>query len=143
MGDGPQRPVVEAAAAGIADHVRFAGALTDADLHSLLAAADWFVHPTRYEGSSIVTLEAMAHGLPVVTSNVGGHEEAVLHGETGFLVQPGDEVALREALRTLLDDGELRRDMGRRGRERYRALFTRTRNLQSWLRLLREGGVDG
>jgi len=98
VGDGPQRPVVEATAAGIADHVRFAGALPDADLHSLLAAADWFVHPTRYEGSSIVTLEAMAHGLPVIASAAGGLPDKIIDGRSGYLVAPGDSRALADAL---------------------------------------------
>jgi glycosyltransferase involved in cell wall biosynthesis len=73
--------------------------LGDDDLHSLYAVADWFVHPTRYEGSSIVTLEAMAHGLPVLASRAGGLPDKVDDGVTGFLVPPGDAEALGERLR--------------------------------------------
>ena len=100
VGDGPQRAAVEAAvtSAGLGEHVRFAGSLVDGDLHSLAEVADWFVHPTLYEGSSIVTLEAMAHGLPVIASNAGGLPDKVIDGTSGFLVPPGDAAALGEAL---------------------------------------------
>lgn len=100
VGDGPARMTLESAVrrAGIGDRVRFAGALPDADLHSLVAAADWFVHPTLYEGSSLSTLEAMAHGLPVIASKAGGLPDKVIDGETGLLVPPGDAVSLGHAL---------------------------------------------
>jgi len=100
VGDGPARSALQLAArrAGIGDRVRFAGALPDADLHSLIAVADWFVHPTLYEGSSIATLEAMAHGRPVIASRAGGLPDKVIDGKTGLLVPPGDAVALGQAL---------------------------------------------
>ncbi len=100
-GDGPARDTVlrALAEAGLGRHAVLAGRLGDADLHSLYAVADWFVHPTRYEGSSIVTLEAMAHGLPVLASRAGGLPDKVDDGVTGFLVPPGDAEALGERLR--------------------------------------------
>ena len=99
VGAGPQRAAVEAAvtSAGIGDHVRFAGSLADVDLHSIAEVANWFVHPTLYEGSSIVTLEAMAHGLPVIGSRAGGLPDKVHDGTSGYLVAPGDAAALAEA----------------------------------------------
>ena len=66
----------------------------DGVLHALYARADVFVHATRYEGSSLVTLEAMAHGLPVVATRAGGIPDKVVDGETGRLVAPGDVDAL-------------------------------------------------
>jgi glycosyltransferase involved in cell wall biosynthesis len=100
VGEGPALAGVRSAvaAAGIAERVRLAGSLPDADLHSLAAAADWFVHPTLYEGSSIATLEAMAHGLPVIASRAGGLPDKVRDGETGYLVPPGEIEPLAEAL---------------------------------------------
>ena len=62
------------------------------------AAADVFVHPTLYEGSSLVTLEAMAHGKPVVATRAGGLPDKVRPGETGWLVEPGASSALAGAL---------------------------------------------
>jgi glycosyltransferase involved in cell wall biosynthesis len=95
-GDGPERVAIERAVSrhGLQDHARLAGRLTDGDVHSLYAAADWFVHPTLYEGSSLVTLEAMSHGLPVIASRAGGLPDKVDEGVTGFLVPPGDTEAL-------------------------------------------------
>lgn len=124
VGHGPLRAAVEAAAAtaGITERVRFAGALSDADLHSLAAVADWFVHPTLYEGSSIVTLEAMAHGLPVIASDAGGLPDKVRDGETGMLVPAGDAAALGAALRrAAAADGIA---MGAAGRRRCEAHFS-------------------
>jgi len=96
VGDGPERAAVERAVeqAGLQRHAILAGRLTDSDLHGLYEVASWFVHPTLYEGSSLVTLEAMAHGLPVVASRTGGLPDKVHHGVSGFLVPPGDAEAL-------------------------------------------------
>ena len=100
VGDGPNRPELEAAIrnAGLGNRCRLAGFVAEEVKHGLLARADWFVHPTLYEGSSLVTLEAMAHGLGVIASDTGGLRDKVLDGETGFLVQPGDIDALSAAL---------------------------------------------
>jgi len=97
--------------------VRLAGRVGDGVLHALYARASAFVHATRYEGSSLVTLEAMAHGLPVVATRAGGIPDKVADGETGFLVAPGDVTALARALQELLDDPARARAMGARGRD--------------------------
>ncbi len=123
VGEGPLRSSNEGAAraAGIAEQTTLTGRLTDRDLHSLAAVADWFVHPTLYEGSSIVTLEAMAHGLPVIASAAGGLPDKVVDGESGFLVPPGDVDALSEALaRTGAVDA---RAFGQAGRRRCEETF--------------------
>ncbi len=100
VGAGPALARVDAAVgrAGIAGHVRLAGRLDDGDLHSLASVADWFVHPTLYEGSSIATLEAMAHGLPVIATRSGGLPDKVDDGRTGYLVEPGRAEPLAAAL---------------------------------------------
>ncbi len=114
-GDGPERPALEALAdaLGIADRVRFAGRRDD--VPDLLAAADVFVMPSRSEGLGIAALEAMAAGLPVVASAVGGLGEAVVDGRTGLLVPPDDPAALAAALGRLVDDGALRARLGAAG----------------------------
>lgn len=105
IGDGPFRRQLTAAvrAARLSRRVVLAGRVGDAGLHTWYEAADLFVHPTLYEGSSLVTLEAMAHRLPVVASTAGGLPDKVLPGVNGWLVTPGDvgalAVALREAAR--------------------------------------------
>jgi glycosyltransferase involved in cell wall biosynthesis len=88
---------------GLMQHVVFVGGLTDSELHSLYEEVDLFVHPTLYEGSSLVTLEAMIHRLPVVASAAGGIPDKVFPGRNGLLVPPGDVTALAQALRTALD----------------------------------------
>jgi len=102
IGDGPQRQMIEAAiaAAGIQDRCLLAGRVDEPLKHGLLASADWFVHPTLFEGSSIVTLEAMAHGLPVLGTRAGGLPDKVEAGVSGLLVEPGDVEELAAALRS-------------------------------------------
>lgn len=116
VGDGPERSTVERAAAeaGIGGSVLLAGRVEEPVKQGLLAIADVFVHPTRYEGSSIVTLEAMSHGLAVVATRAGGLPDKVLDGETGLLVDPDDESALAAALVSVVSAD--REAWGRAGR---------------------------
>jgi glycosyltransferase involved in cell wall biosynthesis len=97
-------------------HVVLAGRATDALLHALYERGDIFVHATRGEGSSLVTLEAMAHGLPVVATRAGGIPDKVVEGVTGRLVPPGDVPALAAALAELASDAGRRRAFGEAGR---------------------------
>jgi glycosyltransferase involved in cell wall biosynthesis len=80
--------------------------------------------PSHREGFGVVCAEAMAHGRPVVASDVGGLRDLVVHEETGLLVPPKDVEALRDALRRLLDDADLRRRYGEAGRARIAEHFT-------------------
>jgi glycosyltransferase involved in cell wall biosynthesis len=118
VGDGPDRPDVEAALAGSGELLG-----ERRDVRELLAGADVFVLSSLSEGLPLSILEAMAAGLPVVASAVGGIPELVVDGETGFLVPPGDPEALAEALRRVVADDELRRRLGAGGRERAEQLF--------------------
>jgi glycosyltransferase involved in cell wall biosynthesis len=124
-GEGPERAGLEALAAqlGIAERVRFLGRRED--IPQLLAACDVFALPSLYEGSSLAVLEAMAAGIPIVSSAIGGTEELIDDGRSGILVAPGDSEALAAALRRLLDDGELRKSLAGRARERVEAGLTR------------------
>ena len=100
VGDGPFRERLRTAIndMGLRDHVVLAGRLPDADLHAWYEAADLFVHPTLYEGSSLVTLEAMAHRRAVVATAAGGLPDKVRPGVNGWLVAPGDASALAAAI---------------------------------------------
>jgi glycosyltransferase involved in cell wall biosynthesis len=91
---------------------------------ALYAEADVFVLPTWREGFPNVVLEAMGAGLPVVATPVGAIPEAIVDGESGFLVPVQDADALTEALRRLVDDRELRLAMGRSARERAERVFS-------------------
>jgi glycogen(starch) synthase len=100
LGDGPYRAALESAVrnAGLTAHVRMPGRVPDSELHAWYEAADLFVHPTLYEGSSLVTLEAMAHRRAVVATTAGGLPDKVRTGLTGWLVPPGDASALAAAI---------------------------------------------
>jgi glycosyltransferase involved in cell wall biosynthesis len=93
------------------------------ELKELYRRASVFVLPTRSDCYSIASLEAMASGLPVVVSDVGGIEDIVAEGETGFLTKPNDGAQLRTALDALLEDAGRRRGMGNAGRKLVEARF--------------------
>jgi glycosyltransferase involved in cell wall biosynthesis len=118
VGGGPFRRRLEqiVASAGIAPHVLFTGRVDDPTLHAWYEAATRFVHPTLYEGSSLVTLEAMAHRRAVVASAAGGIPDKVRPGVNGWLVPPGDVGRLAGTLSGALGDTERLVDMGRAGR---------------------------
>jgi glycosyltransferase involved in cell wall biosynthesis len=106
---------------GVADRVRFAGALSDADLAETLAGSHVSAMPSRHEGFGIASLEGMAFGLPAVASAAGGARSLVTHGEDGFLVPPGGAGAVASALGTLATDRERLARMGRAARARFEA----------------------
>lgn len=126
VGDGRLRHVYEelVATLGIAGSVDFVGAVDDAARDRILARAAIFAMPSRLErkqdgeGFGIVYLEASAHGLPVVAGAAGGAVEAVVHQETGLLVDPTDHRAVAGALVLLLEDRDLAERMGRAGAAR-------------------------
>jgi glycosyltransferase involved in cell wall biosynthesis len=122
-GDGPERPACEAIAneLGISRRVRFLG--TRHDVPALLAAADLLVHPSLEEGFCNAIVEAMAAGLPVVATSVGGNPEAVVDGETGYLVPPRDAAALAEAITRVWSRADGGRAMGQAGSARARTEF--------------------
>jgi sugar transferase (PEP-CTERM/EpsH1 system associated) len=93
------------------------------DVPELMSAFDAFVLSSYSEGLSITLLEAMAAGLPVVATRVGGNAEIVLDGETGLLVEPRDATALAAAMGSMIDATARADDMGTRGRERVREHF--------------------
>jgi len=130
IGDGELRPQVERSIRelGLVDRVRLLGQRSD--IPQILAASDIFVLSSRWEGLPYTIIEAMMAGLPVVATRVGGVPELVEDGVTGFLVPPRDPDALAEALQKLIADPELRRRMGRAGREKALKEFTLDRMLR-------------
>jgi glycosyltransferase involved in cell wall biosynthesis len=123
-GGGPERARLEAEAAelGVDDRVSFLGRRDD--VPALLAAADAFVLPSRYEGTPLALLEAMAAGKPVVASAIGGVDEIVAPGESGLLVPADDPEALATTLRRVVAEPELRASLGEAARRRAEAEFS-------------------
>ena len=122
-GEGPLAAAVDQRAAPLRPHVVRAGRVDDALLHALYERCDVFVHATRYEGSSLVTLEAMAHARPVVATRAGGIPDKVVPGETGWLVDPGDVAGLAAALGESAQDAARRARFGRAGLARLEERF--------------------
>jgi glycosyltransferase involved in cell wall biosynthesis len=95
-----------------------------ADAVSLLTAFDVFVQPSLTEGISLSVIEAMAAGLPIIATSVGGNPEAVGYGEAGILVPPRDVEALTQAILSLERDADLRRRLAEAARGRVRTHFS-------------------
>jgi glycosyltransferase involved in cell wall biosynthesis len=108
------------------------------DLPEVLAASDVFAFPSLYEGLGGAAIEAMALGLPVLASDLPALREVVENGASALLVPPADPFALATALARLLDNEALRRRLGARGREIFRARFTLDRSQERMIELYRE-----
>ena len=110
------------------EFVSFVGRVDGAAKWELLASADIFVFPGyQPEGLPLVILEAMAAGIPVVTTDTGAIRDVVVDGVTGLVVGKRDPAGLAAAIRRLVDSPELRAELGRAGRARYLAEFTEER----------------
>lgn len=109
---------------GVEGCVTLLDAVKNTELTGFYQNSEVFVLPTYYEAFPKVVIEAMACGKPVVATKTGGIPELVSDGETGMLVPFGSPEAISEKLISLLEDGELRAAMGRRGRERVERMFT-------------------
>jgi glycosyltransferase involved in cell wall biosynthesis len=118
VGTGPYRREIEQAAArhGIVDRLILAGRASERDLHAWYEAASVFVHPTRYEGSSLVTLEAMGHRRAIVATRAGGLPDKVRPGINGWLVPPDDAESLAAALIETASAGDRLNVMGTQSR---------------------------
>jgi glycosyltransferase involved in cell wall biosynthesis len=122
FGSGPMaRDIMEAVRkSGAFEYEQVPGA-PDAEVQGYLSVADVFVQPSRYEGSSLTTLEAMCHGTVVVGTRTGGIPDKVVDGCTGFLAQPGDSDSLASAIgRALASDRQI---VGRSAQERVTEMF--------------------
>ena len=136
-GEGPERDNLTAQAAALPrkDCVHLTG--NRRDVPRLLAALDAFALTSKSEGLPLVLPEAMAAGLPIVATAVGGVPRVVEEGETGFLVDYGDEAALRARLSALDADRQLARRCGATGRERALGRYSSRRMVADYLELYR------
>lgn len=137
LGDGPDRESLEALAQSlhVADRIDWAGHQPSAQ--PFYETADLLALPSLSEGSPNVILEAMAAGLPIAATSVGGVPELLTHGEHALLVPPRDPAAMAQAILTLLGDPDLARRLGDRARERS-AHYTPERYAESLLAIYRE-----
>jgi D-inositol-3-phosphate glycosyltransferase len=137
QGDAPERRRLEAIArdAGVADRVEFRGQIRRTEVPGLLRSADVVAATPWYEPFGMVPLEAMACGVPVVVSAVGGLVDTVVHGVTGLHVQPRSPARIAAALAELLESETLRRSLGLAGARRARARYGWNRIASSTLRI--------
>jgi glycosyltransferase involved in cell wall biosynthesis len=127
---------------GLQERVQLRGAKPQHEIRTRLAEARVFVLPSVADADGgmdnlpTVIMEAMATGLPVVSTKIGGIPEMVIQDETGFLVQPGDAVALAAAIERLINDCSSAQRLGRAGRQRAQTLFSIEKNARELLALL-------
>ena len=145
-GSGPDRERLETKVVelGLGDCVTFLGRVPDAAMADCMTAADVFCMPARseppdVEGFGLVFLEAGACETAVVGAQAGGVPDAIVHGETGLLVEPSDPAALADALFTLLGDPQLRARMGETARARIEAQCTWDHVAEGLLARMRDG----
>jgi glycosyltransferase involved in cell wall biosynthesis len=128
IGEGVLRPQLEAQirASDLGEHVRLVGTRSELEVAEALAASDVFVLPSvvapdgQMEGIPIVLMEALAAGLPTISTSLSGIPELVIDQKTGFLVPPGDAPALAGAVERVLGDYALAKRLAASGRERVR-----------------------
>ena len=148
-GEGPEWPRLQRLVheLRLGDRLVFLGPLTESEVQEEYERADVFALPCRklangdQDGLPNVILEAMAHGLPVLSTRLGGIVEAIVDGESGLLTDQDDASGLAEHLGRLLEDPELRRRIGQGGRRRVAERFERSANLPRVVEALVEAGI--
>ena len=130
------------------DRLVVSGAKPQREVRQRLAAASVFVLPSMIDPEGgmdnlpTVIMEAMAAGLPIISTNIGGISEMVIQNETGFLVQPADPIALAKAIEDVIDDRLLAQRLGEAGHQRAQELFSIERNVRELCALLPTGRGD-
>jgi len=124
VGDGSVRGELMRACSDLRDNVRFLGDVDHETVASLLRSTSVLILPSFIEGLPTVCLEALASGVPVVASNIGGTSEVVIEGETGYLRPPDDLESMSDCVVKLLRDDRLRSRMGEAGRKLVEAAYS-------------------
>lgn len=141
MTDSPAEEIEQIFGTGqFPSRIVYHGPVYGADKERVLCGADIFCFPSLNEAFPLTVLEAMSAGLPVVASDVGSVREAVEDGRSGKIVSPGNIEALEAALQTLVDQPDVRREMGRYNRERFAREFTVEAYVERWCTLVERLG---
>jgi len=131
VGDGPYRQELSRRAADLPG-VTFTGYVGGDDLAALFASADIFVFPSTTDTFGNVVLEAQASSLPVIVTDQGGPSELIVHNRTGVVVPATNRPALADAIRRLVEDSDLRSQMGLAGREHVSKMTHDSAARQLW-----------
>jgi glycosyltransferase involved in cell wall biosynthesis len=142
-GGGPEREPLEQLASTLAiqDSVHFVGPVEPDQTHTLFAACDAFVLPSRSEGMGIVILEAMASGRPIIASEVGGVPDLIIDGTTGLLCPPDDSRALAGRISELMSDEQLRCRLARSARQEAESRFAESLQVDRVLDMYRKAST--
>lgn len=147
VGDGPDRPALERLASqeGLEEAVTFTGAVNQDRIRDLYSEADAFVLPSFAEGIPVVLMEAMAMGLPCISTTITGIPELISSGRDGILVPPSDADKLAEAIALLQDAPQMAVRVAQRGREKVCQAYDLETNVQRLAEILRRriGGRAG
>ena len=130
VGEGPSRLILKTKVSSLGLNERVTFLDDQIDITRLLPAINLLAIPSLFEGMPNVALEAMAAGLPIIATSVGGTPEVVVDGKTGYLVPPRNPDALADAILKLLDNPDLCLRMGRAGRERVKKHFSIERTIK-------------
>ena len=135
VGDGPDRNqlISKSHSLGIGNHVCWLGEIEPSEVYELYGIMDVVAIPSLFEGFGLSAAEAMAAGLPVVASDVGGLREVIDDGMSGFLIQPSNTEAFADALTRLLSDPKRARAMGQNGKKRVSRYFSEQKFAESML----------
>jgi len=124
-GDGDLNAAIEYCnRSGISHAVKILGWVSGEAKSELLSQSAIYVLPSYHEGFPMGVIEAMAYGLPIIATGVGGIPDAIEHGKEGLMVEPGDIPALAKTIETLLGDGDLRTSIGEAARQKVGNCFT-------------------
>ena len=122
---------------GIDEKVTFHGRVDDDELARIYAAADIYLIPTmRYEGLPLALLEAMSHGIPTISSEIGGNADVITHDHDGLFIKPGDMGELVSSIRKLGADSKLRNSISIAARETTEKRFDKERMVKETLEIL-------
>ena len=122
VGDGDERGNLEKLVKGLSleEYVKFVGKVPNEKVPEYMAASDVFVLPSLSEGFPVTVLEAMASGVPIIATNVGGLPEIIKDGENGFLVEPKNPEKIAEKVLLILEDDGLRERISRNNKEKVK-----------------------
>ena len=142
IGEGPEKVAIRETARQCGVDVEFLGARGAEEISRDLRQSHIFLLPSDQEVAPVALIEAMASGLPVVASDVGAMSELVANGETGFVVPAGDEQAMGNALRQLVENSELQKEMGRKAHLRAIKAYDQEKQFQQLWRVLCPSATD-
>jgi glycosyltransferase involved in cell wall biosynthesis len=121
----------------VEDKVTFHGRVDDEELDRIYASADIYLIPTmRFEGLPLALLEAMSHGIPTISSKIGGNADVITHDFDGLFIKPGDMKELIASIRKLGNDVEIRKKFSNAARETTEKRFDKERMIEETLEVL-------